>query len=210
MKTLVLCGDVWHPARVPRAGLVGLEGAGFAFDWLEDARDWSLEMMQAYPLVLLTKSNNISSKDSSAWMTPPVEAAFADYVRRGGGLVAVHSGTADYADAPVLRALLGGVFAHHPDQGPVTVRPQADHPLTVGVKPFTIHDEHYFMALDDPRADIFMTTTSAHGRQPGGWRRTEGSGRVAVLTPGHNLEVWEHPFFRALLLNTLSWAGQKT
>jgi uncharacterized protein len=27
------------------------------------------------------------------------------------------------------------------------------------------------------------------------------------LTPGHNLEVWLHPSYQALLLNTLRWCG---
>jgi type 1 glutamine amidotransferase len=64
------------------------------------------------------------------------------------------------------------------------------------------------MALDDARADVFATTTSEHGEQPGVWRRTEGRGRVAVLTPGHNLEVWLHPSFQALLSNCLRWCGK--
>ena len=64
------------------------------------------------------------------------------------------------------------------------------------------------MALDDAGADVFTTTNSEHGEQPGGWRRVEGSGRVAVLTPGHNLEVWLHTSFQALLLNCLRWCGR--
>jgi type 1 glutamine amidotransferase len=82
------------------------------------------------------------------------------------------------------------------------------HPLCEGFAPFTLKDEHYFMAMDDPEVDLFVTTTSAHGEQPGAWRRVEGSGRVAVLTPGHNLEVWLHPSFQALLINCLRWCGR--
>jgi type 1 glutamine amidotransferase len=74
--------------------------------------------------------------------------------------------------------------------------------------PFTLKDEHYFMALDDPQADVFVTTTSVHGEQPAAWRRTEGNGRVAVLTPGHNLEVWLHPSFQALVMNCLRWCAK--
>jgi type 1 glutamine amidotransferase len=129
-------------------------------------------------------------------------------VRRGKGLLAVHSGTAEYDQKPVLRRLLGGVFDHHPEQCPVTVNPQADHPLCAGAAPFTLQDEHYFMALDDLQADVFVTTTSNHGVQPGGWRRIAGDGRVAVLTPGHNLEVWLHLSFQALLINCLRWCGK--
>ena len=208
MKALVLCDDYWHPARVPREGLAALAGNEFAFDWIENARDWSPETMMAYPLVVLTKSNNVSATDRTGWMTDAVQAAFSDYVCKGNGLLAIHSGTAEYEQMTVLRSLLGGVFAHHPEQCPVMMAPHMGHPLSIGSAPFTMRDEHYFMAMDDPHADVFMTTRSQHGEQPGAWRRVEGSGRVAVLTPGHNLEVWLHPSFQALLLNCLHWCGE--
>ena len=210
MKILVLCGDHWHPPQVARQGLAALEGGEFTFDWMENARDWSPEIMGAYPLLILTKSNNISATDQTGWMTDIVQAAFLDYVTRGNGLLAIHSGTAEYENKPVLRGLLGGVFAHHPEQCPVTMNLHAGHPLSAGSSPFTLQDEHYFMAMDDTQPDVFMTTTSEHGEQPGGWRRVEGSGRVAVLTPGHNLEVWLHPSYQALLRNCLRWCGGST
>jgi type 1 glutamine amidotransferase len=205
MKVLVFCGDYWHPPEVARKGLEALTGTEFTFDWIEDARDWSLETMMSYPLVILTKSNNVSAKDQTGWMTDAVQAAFTDYVGQGNGLLAIHSGTAEYDQKPVLRGLLGGVFIHHPEQCLVTMGPLTGHPLCTGSTQFTLKDEHYFMALDDLQADVFMTTTSVHGEQPGAWRRVVGSGRVAVLTPGHNMEIWLHPSFQALLLNCLRW-----
>jgi uncharacterized protein len=209
IQTLVLCDDYWHPARVPREGLSVLQDKGFGFDWIEDARDWSAERMAAYPLVILTKSNHISSSDQTGWMTDDVQATFADYVRKGNGLLAIHSGTADYQEMPMLRNLLGGVFTHHPEQCEVRMESKTNHPLTMGILPFTVKDEHYFMAMYDSQADIFMTSHSEHGEQPAGWRRMEGTGRVAVLTPGHNLEVWLHPSYQLLLHNTLRWCGGK-
>jgi uncharacterized protein len=208
MKTLVLCHDYWHPARVPREGIGALTGQEFTFDWIENTRDWSSKTMMTYPLVILTKSNNVSATDQTGWMTDIVQTAFSDYVRKGNGLLAIHSGTADYAETPLLRNLLGGVFIRHPEQCLVTVNPHVGHPLCAGSAPFTLKDEHYFMALDDEQADIFVTTTSEHGVQPGAWTRPEGDGRVAVLTPGHNVEVWLHPSFQALVLNSLRWCGK--
>jgi type 1 glutamine amidotransferase len=208
MKTLVLCGDIWHPAWIAKEGLERLSTSEFTFDWMEDAREWSSEKMMMYHLVILTKSNNVTSTDQTGWMTDAVQAAFVDYVRKGNGLLAIHSGTAEYDQKPLLRSLLGGVFTHHPEQCPVTVNPQAGHPLSAGAVPFTLKDEHYFMALDDPQADVFVTTTSVQGEQPGAWRRIEGDGRVAVLTPGHNLEVWLHPSFQTLLINCLRWCAK--
>jgi type 1 glutamine amidotransferase len=207
MKVLVLCDDYWHPARIPREGLSALTRAEFKFDWIENARDWSAQGMMQYPIVILTKSNNVCSTDQTEWMTETVQAAFSDYVRQGNGLLAIHSGTAEYEQKPILRSLLGGVFAHHPEQCPVTISPRPEHPLSNGTSAFTLTDEHYFMAMDDPQADMFLTTTSEHGEQPAGWTRMEGSGRVAVLTPGHNLEVWLHSSFQMLLLNALRWCA---
>jgi type 1 glutamine amidotransferase len=120
----------------------------------------------------------------------------------------VHSGSAGYKETPVLRALMGGVFDHHPPQCEVTVEPVEGHPLTAGSAPFTVKDEHYHMLLDDAGADLFLTTTSEHGTQPGGWTRTEGAGRVCMLTPGHNVEVWLEPSFQILLGNALRWCAK--
>jgi len=128
MRILVLCDDYWHPARVPRAGLGALPKHEFEFDWIENAREWSAERMTEYQTVILTKSNHISSADKTEWMTEAVQTAFANYGRQGRGLLAIHSGSAGYQQTPGLRALLGGVFLHHPQQCPVTVLPLATHP----------------------------------------------------------------------------------
>jgi type 1 glutamine amidotransferase len=209
MKILVLCDDHWHPASVVRSGLQDLVAHDFHFVWIEDAKAWSPQLMDSFPVILLSKSNNVSSGDQAAWMTPEAAQAFVDYVRQGGGLLAVHSGLAGYQDVPGIRTLLGGVFAHHPEQCPVTITPRPGHWLAEGAEPFTLKDEHYHMTMNDGEVDVFMTTESLHGSQPGGWRRAEGLGRVVVLTPGHNLEVWQHPAYQKILSNALRWVGQE-
>ena len=113
------------PRRHPALGLAPLEACGYTFDWVEDAVEWSAGQMEEYPLVVLTKSNNRSSRDETAWVTPAIEAAFVGYVRRGNGLLVIHSGSAGYQETPTLRGLMGGVFLHHPPQCPVTVEPKA-------------------------------------------------------------------------------------
>ena len=207
MQSLVICDGYNHPARMLREGLGPLQKSGFSFDYLENAAELSAERMVCYPLVILAKTNNISSTNRNGWMTESIQAAFVDYVQRGNGLLAVHSGTAGWAEMPILRGLLGGVFDHHPPKCRVAVAPRPGHPLTAGCKAFTLRDEHFFMTLDDPQANVFLTTKSEHGEQPGGWRRIQGAGRVCVLTPGHYVETWLHPSFQALLSNVLEWCG---
>ena len=205
MRTLVLCDDYYHPARTPRMGLGPLEDRGWEFDWIEHADGWSAERLHAYPAVIFTKMNHVSATDQRPWVTEEVERAFLNYVRQGHGLLVIHSGSAGYEQLMVLRGLMGGVFTRHPPQCPVTVEPHAGHHLTAGGAAFTVVDEHYFMELDDDQADVFLTAVSEHGTQPGGWTRTVGAGRVCVLTPGHNVEVWLHPSYQVIIHNTLRW-----
>lgn len=207
-RVLVLCGDWAHEASRARGGVEALGTDDFTFDVLENTNEWSNARLTHYPLVLLAKSNSISEDDRSPWMTPEVEEAFAEYVRAGGGLLAVHSGSA-VKDLSEMRRLLGGTFIHHPKQCDVTVTPQGYHPITDNVEPFTVWDEHYHMETDDLQAHHFLTTTSSHGVQPGGWWREEGEGRVCVITPGHNPEVWLHPEFQTLLRNALLWCAKQ-
>ena len=131
MKVLVLCDDRWHPAATVRNGLAPLEQRGFTFDFMEDATDWSAQKMSQYPVVILSKSNDVSSSNYDNWMTPEIEVAFQDYVRGGNGLLVIHSGSAGYKETPILRKLVGGVFAHHPAQCDVTIVPRDGHPNVV-------------------------------------------------------------------------------
>jgi uncharacterized protein len=108
-----------------------------------------------------------------------------------------------------VRALFGGLFDKHPPQCPVTVVPTEGHPLAAGSQPFTHQDEHYFMEMADPNVDVFLKSVSEHGEQPAGWTRLEGQGRVCVLTPGHNLDVWLDPSYQTLIRNAIDWCTKK-
>jgi type 1 glutamine amidotransferase len=207
MRALVLCDDYWHPASTPRTGLHTLENCGFEFEWIENTKDWSPDSLFDYSLVVFIKSDNVTAADQTSWVSTEVQDAFVSYVRAGNGLLVVHSGTV-YKDVPGMRGLIGGAFLEHPKQCPVTIEPKLGHPLTAGRSSFTMVDEHYIMAFDDENADVFLTTTSEHGTQPGGWTRCEGDGRVCVLTPGHNVEVWQHPSFQTLLCNAMRWCTE--
>jgi uncharacterized protein len=208
VRTLVLCDDLWHPAKMVRRGLSPLADPDFAFTFYEENPAWAAARLNGYRLVVLAKANVISGKDKRPWLAPDLEPAFLDYVRQGNGLLVVHGGIAGYEKLPAMRAMIGGAFLHHPPQCAVTMEPKAGHPLTAGVGPFTVTDEHYQVALDDPRADVFLHSRSEHGLQPAGWNRAEGEGRVCVLTPGHNVEVWQCPSFQTLLRNALDWTGR--
>lgn len=208
MRALVLCDDVYHPAAVVRAGLAPLERRGWGFDWVSHGGGWSAERLRGFPVVVLAKMNQVAAADTRPWLDESAQGPFVEHVRRGAGLLVVHAGLAGYERRPAIRALVGGAFVQHPPQCPVTVRARPGHPLGAGCAPFTLVDEHYFVDYDGREPEVFLTSSSAHGAQPAGWTRAEGAGRVCVLTPGHNLEVWLHPSYQTVIANALHWCAE--
>jgi len=206
-RVLVFCDDAWHSADSVRHGLTALPGAPIQFDFVTVGDRWSSTVLKDYSVVVVAKANHVCATDDSPWLTKDTQSVFRNFVRSGGGLFLIHSGVC-YRELPEMRAVTGGAFLSHPDPCPVTVKPKRGNPLCAGVTTFTVQDEHYFMALDVNDADIFLHAHSQHGSQPAGWIRTEGEGRVCVLTPGHNPEVWAHQEYQTLLRNGFAWLAK--
>jgi len=203
-RALVLCEDKWHSAALIQDGLDALAGVPFDFDFITRGNEWSPALLRNFSVVVVAKANHSCANDQSPWLTAEAQSGFRNFVRAGGSLFLIHSGVC-YRELPEMRAVTGGAFLSHPDPCPVTIEPKLGNPLTTSVTSFTVQDEHYFMALDVKDADVFLHARSQYGRQPAGWIRTEGEGRVCVLTPGHNREVWMHPEYQILLRNGLIW-----
>jgi uncharacterized protein len=207
IHALVLCGDQWHPAETVRRGLETLKSVNIDFVFLDDGSQWSAKKMKDFQIVVVAKANHICPTNQTPWLTVHTQWAFRDFVLGGGGLLLLHAGTS-YEDLPVMRGVAGGALLRHPDQCPVVVEPVAGHPVSSGVTVFVEEDEHYQMAQDDVHAKVFLVTRSAHGIQPAGWTRNEGSGQVCVLTPGHNPRVWANVEFQKLLGRALLWTAR--
>ncbi|MCL2765422.1 MAG: ThuA domain-containing protein [Treponema sp.] len=226
MRILMLCDDYYHPGQVPIDGIAPLSQQGFRFDVIKNANDFSCGILNQYPAVLLCKMDEISQTDKGTWKTAAVQDAFKDYVESGGGILAVHSAVVSSREIAALDKMLGCRFLGHPNNSPVTVQPVKQHPVTEGVGMFCETDEHYNIEIFAQDADVLLASYSpAQGEEskykeepyfnapaaiyPAGFVRTQGKGRICVLSPGHLPDVWSNPHFQKLLSNALKWCANK-
>jgi type 1 glutamine amidotransferase len=224
MYVLLICDDYWHPGQVVIDGVAPLSQQGFQFDIITNANDFSPEKLSQYPVVLLSKCDEVSKEDRQPWKTEAVQRSFVDYVEGGGGLIVIHTGTVPGKNTEVLDKLIGCRFTGHPNACPVTVQPVKPHPVTEGVGLFCEIDEHYHIEIIKNDTDVLLASYSAAQGQESkyqedpyhnvpaaicaaGYVRTHGKGRVCVLTPGHNLAVWQNPQFQKLLANAINWCA---
>lgn len=210
-RVLALLGDYYHCSdQLAMAVTETVRAANGSIDMRRypDTPEASVlrEALGEIDVLLLATMGRLRPRTSQElWLDEDTESAIDAFVRSGGGLLALHAGTASHRTDGPLRALVGGHFVHHPPQRPpVTVSVVGRHPVTAGVATFTHPDEHYFMEVDDDVTPL-LETTSELGSDCGGWCREAGSGRVVVIVPGHTREMLEEPGLARLLRNALTW-----
>lgn len=208
MKICVISGDYYHPAEVIEKGLNALpvvQNGEVQLEFLPDTINWQRGQIEDFDVVLLCKGNSKSPSDGEAWLTPEVQQEIVDYIENGGAVLVIHAGTVGYKNDSPIGHLIGGTFQHHPKPGEVQVSVETTPFFAISPQDFTIHDEHYWMDMFHNDMNVFMTSRQDDATQPAGWTRQQGKGRVCVLTPGHYLEVWQHPAYQQLLEAALHW-----
>ncbi|MBY8341507.1 ThuA domain-containing protein [Streptomyces spinosirectus] len=168
---------------------------------------------------------------SMSEITPEQLSGLTAAIEAGTGFTGWHGGIVDSfrASSDYLH-LVGGQFATHPGIEPCERRGEAEdyflpyvvnitdlgreHPVTAGIEDFELRTEQYWVLHDD-LIDVLATTTHpARSWQPWHrpvtapaiWTRQWGAGRIVVTTPGHSLDVLEHPSVRTVIERGMLWA----
>jgi hypothetical protein len=107
--------------------------------------------------------------------------------------------------------MTGGQFIAHPGgvMVPYTVHiVDPEHPLTKGIKDFTVTSEQYYMHVD-PANFVLTTTNFGDVVMPVSWIRMWGKGRVFYSSLGHKAEVVRQIEVLELMKRGMLWAAEK-
>ena len=148
---------------------------------------------------------------------------FLSLFQHGIGLVATHHALVSYQDWPEFERIIGGTYPEDRTQkGKVTPRlgyehdvtvpvviVARNHPVTEGLKDFTIVDEIYWGFRTRPDIVRLITTTQARSGKPLAWARTEGKSRVVYLQLGHGPSAFTNASYCAFLANSIRWTARR-
>lgn len=170
-------------------------------------------------------------QDTPNWYESDMSYKVAKFVMEdGSGYVAVHAGLTNIPkDHPIRTQILHGSSAIPTGGTPlhnnllagkvgtpfnafseVNFVPCAEHPVTAGVKPFTVRDEQYGVTfVDGADVTVLGNTVSAEaGSSVGAWACTAGNGRAVGITLGHLDNALENPMLQKLIANAVNWCGK--
>jgi type 1 glutamine amidotransferase len=138
-------------------------------------------------------------------LSPSALEKLDSFLRKGGGLLAIHAASASFKEEPRYFELLGGRFVDHGPVESFEVRPtEPPSAIFSGIPPFVVIDELYRHQYD-PGNLVHFTTAVGSESQPVVWTRSHGSGRVCYCSLGHTLDAMRRPEVWQILQHGLAW-----
>ncbi len=168
----------------------------------------------------------ILHSSESGNITGEERANFEAYLKRGGGVVAIHGGSVS-RDPDWYKSVIGGSwnFDHTKFlEGHMSLYfTDRENPITKGISNFDLEDEIYYDMDMLPEAKILAAaytpkpkdgiskpgqSVNVYDIQPQMWTYETDNRRAFVCIPGHQYVNFSHKSIEAVLLRGIAWAGK--
>ena len=210
IRTLIVGGGTSHDFDkwYKQADAETLEKKGLATVTYTDHTDSIAAYLPKTDVLYLANNQPIND--------PEVRQAIVDFVGNGKGLLLGHAALwYNWSDWPDYnRHLVSGGSRSHDKYGNFSINIiKKKHPITKGVKSFTLDDELYHFEPDAAGPGIeVLADASAEGsdqRYPSIFLVKHPKGRIVGFAPGHDAAAHNLPAYQTLLRNAVQWAAQK-
>lgn len=157
-------------------------------------------------------------------ITEAQKQGMIDYLKQGGGLVALHHSLASYPDWPEFTNIIGGTYVYEEQEIDGEMRGESNylhdvtikvdiadpnHPITEGLSPFTIFDETYGDIYVRANSHLLMTTDHPASSGHVAWISGYDHGRVAYIQLGHAAASFRNPNYGPLVERAILWAASE-
>ncbi|MFB9294324.1 ThuA domain-containing protein [Persicitalea jodogahamensis] len=168
----------------------------------------------------LSENKSLSEAETTA-KAKELEENLLSFVKKGGGLMALHGGIVMQNKSMEFSEMMGGSFDYHPKQQPLKVQlADPGNPLLQAFdgKGFTHVDEAYMFNVAYSKQDfhplLYLNTSEIQGlkgenpeaKKYISWIKRYGKGRVFYASPSHNAQSYtEHPALLKYLLDGMQY-----
>ncbi|MHC4352288.1 MAG: family 16 glycoside hydrolase [Planctomycetota bacterium] len=176
----------------------------------EDISGWDYDVIVFY---------NMTQK-----ISPKRRKNFVRLLGRGVGVVALHHTMGAYQEWPEFKKIIGtkyylqdavedgvthgkGSFKHDVD---IRVHvANRNHPITRGIRDFTIHDETYKNCWFDEKNQVLLTTDHPTSDETIGWVRRFRKAKVCTIQLGHDSKAYADSNYSRLVERAILWTAGK-
>lgn len=184
-------------------------------------RDAQFDVITVYACWFTMTDQRYTPEQRAQWAkTTPVELreAIAAHVKRGGGLLVLHTGIICFTDWAEWPKYLGGSWnwgsSWHPAvevfaaRWASTLREPQQHPIVHDLGEIVVEDERYCELGVGPRAQVLLESDGPEGVQASMWTHEQGSSRAVFSSLGHDHRSLNNLQHGRLLRRSIAWVGQ--
>ncbi len=210
IKVAVILGG--HPIDVP-AFTAMLRSFSDVDPYVQNLEDFTADfgnVAGSYDVVLFYNFNQFDPKAELPWYQSSVFDGLENLGRKGQGLLVFHHAgvaLAGHALWDQITGLRSRSLKPHFDQTVTTHVVDPDHPITQGLKDWTMTGEVYEMAnaLPEDGNHTLLTTDHPDSCTTLAWTRTFRDSNVFCYLAGHDHEALDHPSVRRTVHRGIRW-----
>lgn len=210
--------DPWHPYLETSEMIADIaRGSGFDVEIMSNPIDGLAGLDASIDLIIVNAGDpDGPMPDEQPNPGPPLpetlaaaDRAFSSALRRGTGILALHSAAATLRELPAYREAIGGQWirgvSSHPPIASTTVHLVGDHPIRGSRSDFSIVDERYMDLVVDESVQLIAEHEEASVRYPLIWARDHGFARSVYSGLGHDTNAYLSEEYRRLLTRAMHW-----
>ena len=180
----------------------------------EDPAVFSAGSLKRFRAIVLLSCTTDPKNPASEWLVGDRRTALQQFLRRGGGVLAIHAAADSHYHWPWYGHMMGGHFARHPPgtpTGAVRVIAPGDPAVAGLARSQRRTDEWYYFDDYDPTSKLLVTLDPASigeadvNPNPVSWRRDVEGGRVFYTAMGHTKESYSDSWFLRHVADGLDW-----
>lgn len=205
-----------HTSIEPGVAAIQAMGKRRGFDVVTSADPdvFSANGLAGVKAIVLMSNTTKPDDPASEWFVGARRTALQTFLRRGGGVLAIHAAADSHYHWPWYRLMIGGQFRHHPKGTPtgVVTIVEPRHSAVRGLaSPQTRADEWYYFDDSEPVAREVATVDPASIGEKSGvpkpvaWLHEFAGGRVFYTAMGHTDASYTEPWFVQHLENGMDW-----
>jgi len=199
MKKILLVTDgIFHPTWFGRMALHR------ALKQLNDYSFVHISSLEKLPTDLSSFSALVLHYHHKTISNTAVEK-LGQFVKGGGGILAIHAATASFKETLPYFKILGGRFIGHGAVESFEVKKTRDD-IFSGIESFTVKDELYIHELE-PDIEVHFTAKYEGRVLPVVWTYRYEKGKVCYSVPGHTTKSMQHRSYQELLRRGLLWVA---
>lgn len=148
---------------------------------------------------------------------------FKAILKKGVGLTVIHHAIAGFPEWIEFEEIIGATYVlkeqtrgkiHYPrpkwKQGDINIKVEdSEHPITLGINDFTIHDESYKDWVYHDGNNLLLTTDNKESNYQIAWTRSSFGARVFYIQLGHDKHSFENVNYRKLLQQGIEWRAKR-